>query len=113
MDNRREKERIKGHIRIGYGKTEIRVSDLTNDLSLKGTFVRTPYPLEVGTLLKIEIKYQMKPKDEPTIFYLEGRVARIQSQKDQEGMGLEFLNVSEENQKELIALINLLPSTLD
>jgi len=108
---RRTTERIKGHIRIGYGPNKVCVSDLTDDLSPKGLFLRTPYPLDEGTLLKIEIHYQFKPKDKVKVLNLEGMVKRIQKDQDKSGMGIEFLNISPEIQDSLFSIINRLPPT--
>jgi len=73
---RRSSERVKGHIRIGYGETQVCVSDLTENLSLKGLFLRTPYPMEIGTFLRTEIHYQLRPKGKVHILKLEGKVKK-------------------------------------
>ena len=106
---RRTTERIKGHIRIGYGPNKVCVSDLTENLSPKGIFLRTPYPLDEGSLLKIEIHFQLQPKTKVKILNLEGIVKRVDKNGDNPGMGIEFLNLTQEQEETLFSIINRIP----
>jgi len=107
--NQRKSKRIPGHIRIGYGETKVCVSDITENISQNGLFIRTPYPLEVGTHLKIELHYQTNKKANNTsTLKLEGRVAHIRKDSELEGMGIVFLNLSDENNIELQKIMDRL-----
>lgn len=107
---RRDSNRTKGLIRIGYGKTKVCVFDLTEDLSLTGVFLRTPYPLDIDTPLQIEIQYTPRGKKDAVSLKLKGRVVRVQNDHDVQGMGVEFLDLTANDTALLKTLLKHLPT---
>ena len=98
---RRKNKRVKGHIRVAYGPQSIVVSDLTEDLSDSGVYVRTPYPLDLATVLQIEIHWNVPGRAKPHILKLHGHVARVNSGAENAGMGIEFDDLTADDKAQL------------
>ena len=76
------------------------VSHRVRDLSPHGLFIDTPYPLDIGAELVLELS----PPGEPEPVYLFGRVRRVEMRRRREenrgaGMGIELLGTPDRIQE--------------
>ncbi len=100
--------RVPIEIRVEYKRVNAFISDFTRDVSGRGIFIRTEYPLEEGTecLFTLEI---------PTLAQavtLRGAVRRAvrsaAADEDEAGMGVEFLFDDEQERQALTRVVDSL-----
>lgn len=98
-----------GFCRIAYGLTEPIVSDLTQDISLKGVFIRTPYFFDLGTEMAMELEYYNAEEKSLTTMRFKGKIVRLQNNIEDPGMGVEFIDLDPEKEEFLTKVIAKIP----
>ncbi len=96
-DERRAFERVNLHASVTWSSETNFYKDFTSDISTGGLFVATFKLIPVGTV--IDLEFSMPGEDEPV--KIKGVVRWIKDcssgEHEQPGMGIEFLNISEED----------------
>lgn len=98
-----------GFCRVAYGLTEPIVSDLTQDISPKGIFIRTPYFFDLGTEMVMELEYYSAEEKSLTTMRFKGKIVRLQNNLEDPGMGVEFIDLDSEKDAFLAKVIAKIP----
>jgi type IV pilus assembly protein PilZ len=103
--NRRKTGRLPVEVKVDYRTVGSFITDYTKDLSQGGIFVATSLPLEVGE--RVRLRLTLPGHALP--FALEGVVRWTSGVHDKDrtpGMGIEFVNFSDELREELSRLVD-------
>lgn len=92
-------------MKVDYRTVGSFITDYSRNISRGGVFIRTSLPLKVGE--RVRIRLTLPDGDVP--FALDGEVKWISTLRDREqhppGMGVEFVNFSDETRAKLEALV--------
>lgn len=104
-DNRKS-ERLPVDVKVDYRTVGSFITDYTKDLSKGGIFIKTSLPLEVGT--RVRLRLTLPDGDAP--FALDGVVKWVSTLREREkhpaGMGVEFVDFSDEVKAKIESLIH-------
>ena len=99
-DNKRDKNRVPADIKVDYRTVGTFVTDYTANLSQGGVFVKTSLPYEPGE--RVRLRVTIPGQELP--FPLEGVVRwnrKVGDEGGEAGMGIEFVDFSDELKKSL------------
>ena len=103
-DNRRA-PRLPADVKVDYRTVGSFITDYTRNISQGGIFIRTSLPLDVGE--RVRLRLTLPDGDAP--FALDGVVKWVSTLKDRDkhppGMGIEFVDFSEDVKGKLEALV--------
>ena len=106
-DNKRGKNRVPADIKVDYRTVGTFVTDYTANLSQGGVFVKTSLPLDSGE--RVRLRVTIPGQDLP--FPLEGVVRwnrKVGEEGGDAGMGIEFVDFSEELKQSLQTFVSSL-----
>ena len=105
VDDNRRSSRLPAEVKVDYRTVGSFITDYSRNISRGGVFIRTSLPLQVGE--RIRIRLTLPDGDVP--FALDGEVKWISTIRDRDqhppGMGVEFVDFSEDVQAKLEALV--------
>ena len=101
----RKAARLPADVKVDYRTVGSFITDYTRNISKGGIFIRTSLPLEIGE--RVRLRLTLPDGDAP--FALDGVVKWVATLKDREkhppGMGIEFVDFSEEVRAKLDTLV--------
>lgn len=104
-DNRRSQARLPVELKVDYRTVGSFITDYTKDISKGGLFIRTSLPLEAGE--RVRLRITLPDGDAP--FALDGIVKWTSTIRDKDkrppGMGIEFVNFTDEVKAHLDRLV--------
>ena len=104
-DNRRGGKRLPVEVKVDYRTVGSFITDYTKNISQGGLFIRTSMPLEVGE--RVRLRITLPDGDAP--FALDAVVKWVSTIRDREkhppGMGVEFVDFSDEVKAQLDRLV--------
>lgn len=108
-ENRRD-ERLTAEVKVDYRTVGSFITDYSENISMRGLFVKTSLPLPVGE--RVRLRLTLPDGDAP--FALSGVVKWVSTLKDKDkhpaGMGIEFIDFDESVRERLAELVKLINS---
>lgn len=106
MENRRRHPRIYRPVQVHYRYGQEQYSEFTMSLSMGGLYVKTPRPLEVGSIFLLNFTLPDLRHD----FHIRGQVIWKKFLEDEHGppgMGVKFMDAAEEDRRALLTYLGL------
>lgn len=107
MAENRKDQRLTAEIKVDYRTVGSFITDYSENVSLRGLFVRTSLPLPIGE--RVRLRLTLPEGDAP--FALSGIVKWTATLKDKDkhppGMGIEFIEPDEETKQKLAQLVKV------
>ncbi len=107
MAGNRKEQRLTAEIKVDYRTVGSSITDYSENVSLRGLFVRTSLPLPIGE--RVRLRLTLPEGDAP--FALSGVVKWTATLKDKDkhppGMGIEFIEPDEETKQKLTQLVKV------
>jgi type IV pilus assembly protein PilZ len=107
MIERRGHPRAPIELQVDYKKLNSFFADYTKNISKGGTFIKTKKPLAVGT----RFLFRLVVPGRPEAFELSGVVVHVDGDGGDDGMGIRFIWIDEEQRRDFEASVEALMTT--